>query len=82
MPRLNKTSGYDLQSKTRLLRFDDVADRLSVSPKTVRRLVAAGQLEAVQIGAAVRFSEAAVERFISSASKRSATQPKPAKSKP
>jgi excisionase family DNA binding protein len=69
-------------SKARLLRVEDVADRLSVSPKTVRRLVAAGRLQAVQIGAAVRFSEAGLQRFIDSASARRAKQGKRNKSKP
>ena len=52
----------------RLLRIEDVADRLLVSVKTVRRLVSSGQLEAVRIGGAVRFTDGAVERFIASVS--------------
>jgi len=65
----------------RLLRIEDVADRLAVSTKTVRRMVASGQLEAVHIGAAVRFTEAAVERFITSVSKHRAKLRNPDKTK-
>ena len=60
----------DSPSTSRLLRVEDVADRLAVSLKTIRRLVASGRLEAVHIGAAVRFTAAELERFITAASRR------------
>jgi excisionase family DNA binding protein len=47
-----------------LLTYQDAAARLAVSVSTVRRLVAAGTLPCVRIGASVRVSESALDRFI------------------
>ena len=47
-----------------LLTYQDAAARLAVSVSTVRRLVAAGSLPCVRIGASVRVSESALDRFI------------------
>ena len=52
-----------------LLTAAEVAERLHLGRSTVYRLVADGDLEAIQIGRAVRFEESAVDAFI--ASKRS-----------
>lgn len=51
-----------------LLTYQDAAARLAVSVSTVRRLVAAGSLPCVRIGASVRVSQAALDRFIERAS--------------
>lgn len=48
----------------RLLRLDEVADRLNVSITTVRRLVAADELPVVRVGKAVRVRPADVEDYI------------------
>lgn len=47
-----------------LLTYEQVTTLLAVSERTVRALVASGELEAVRIGRAVRFEQAAVDRFV------------------
>ena len=42
----------------------DVAAQLRVSQRTVRRLVARGQIEAVRIGRSVRITPAAIEQLL------------------
>ena len=49
-----------------LLSVGDVADRLNVSTKTIRRLIARGQLRGTRIGRMIRIQEAEVEYFIAS----------------
>lgn len=48
----------------KLLTLLDAAERLSVSEKTLRRVIAAGELSIVRIGRLVRIREADLERFI------------------
>jgi excisionase family DNA binding protein len=48
----------------KLLTVDQLAERLSVKPLTIRRMVNRGQLVAVRIGRAVRFEPAAVDAFL------------------
>lgn len=48
----------------RLLTPDEAADRLQVSRRTLRRLVATGDLAVVRIGKVTRFTEAAIAGFI------------------
>jgi excisionase family DNA binding protein len=48
----------------RLLTVSEVAEDLAIHPKTVRRLVARGELAAVKIGAAVRVHPADVDAFV------------------
>ncbi len=48
----------------RLLTVSEVAEELAIHPKTVRRLVACGELAAVKIGAAVRVHPADVDAFV------------------
>ena len=48
----------------RLLTIKDVAVRLQVSPRTIHRLVAAGDLSVIRIGRAVRVSEEALKAFL------------------
>lgn len=49
---------------TVLLTVGQVAEELSVHPKTVRRLIASGQLAAVKIGTAVRVLPDDVGAFV------------------
>ena len=50
-----------------LLTLRDVADRLRVSERTVRREVDAGRLHCVRIGRALRFAAIDVSRFVAAA---------------
>jgi len=50
-------------SLSRLLTLAEVADFLSVSPKTVRRLIGRG-LPCVRLGRVVRFRQADLLRFV------------------
>lgn len=47
-----------------LLTIDEVAVHLRVSTRTVRRLIASGDLQASKIGRSVRVSRAAVEAML------------------
>lgn len=53
-----------VESPSPLLTVAEVAERLRLGRSTIYRLVADGDLEAVQIGRAVRFEPAAVNAFI------------------
>ena len=46
----------------RLLTLHEVADRLAVSPRTIRRLVASGELPCLRVGAQLRFDPSDVLR--------------------
>ena len=48
----------------RLLSIGEVAELFAVSPTTVRRLIATGQLPAVRIGGQLRIEAVAIRRFI------------------
>jgi excisionase family DNA binding protein len=48
----------------RLLTVDAAADRLSTSPRFIRRLIAERRIEFVKIGRYVRISESALHDFI------------------
>ena len=48
----------------RLLKIADVAERLAVSVTTVRRLIAAGKLQTVRIGRALRIRPDDLETYI------------------
>ena len=47
-----------------LLSVEDVADRLNVSTKTIRRLITRGQLRGTRIGRMIRIQEAEIEYLI------------------
>lgn len=47
-----------------LLTIDEVAARLALHHRTVRRLIESGDLRVVRIGRAVRVQENELERFI------------------
>lgn len=51
-------------SELRLLTVRDVADRLQVSERTIRRRIASEELVVVRIGSAIRVSEAALKAFL------------------
>ena len=51
----------------RLVSLADAADALAVAPRTVRRYIASGQLEAVRLGRkTLRIKIDSIERFIDS----------------
>jgi excisionase family DNA binding protein len=50
-----------------MLTCDEVADQLRLSPRTVRRLVAAGHLPVHRFGTAVRVSSDDLARYLASA---------------
>ena len=52
------------QVQDKLLRKSDVVNRLSLSPRSVDRLVASGKLEKVYVMGAVRFRESDVQTLI------------------
>lgn len=47
-----------------LMKVKEVAERLNVAPKTVYRLIKFNELEAVNIGSAVRVSEEALNEYL------------------
>ncbi len=49
---------------TSLLRAEDVARRLSISPRAVYRLAERGELPAIRWGRVVRFDPEALERWL------------------
>ena len=49
---------------TRLLAVTDVAERLGLSPKTVRRFIASQQLPVHRLGRALRVSEEDLAAFV------------------
>jgi excisionase family DNA binding protein len=51
----------------RLLRLEDVADRLAVSRSMAHKLIATGALRSVRIGRALRIRPADLEAFITGA---------------
>ena len=55
------TAGVDLH---RLLTIEQVAAFLSVSPKTVRRLVTGRRLPCIRLGRVLRFQQADLFRFV------------------
>ncbi len=57
------------RAASRLYTIDDVADRLRLSARTVRRLVASGSLSAHRFGRLVRISDTDLATFL--AAKRS-----------
>ena len=55
---------YRAEPQDKLLRKSDVVDRLSLSPRSVDRLVASDKLEKVNVMGAVRFRESDVQALI------------------
>jgi excisionase family DNA binding protein len=48
----------------KLLTVQDVAERLAVSPRTVKRVLASGELPVVRLGRAVRIREEDLRKFL------------------
>jgi excisionase family DNA binding protein len=63
---MNRVDGVDGASG-RLLRLDEVADRLAISRSMAWKLVAYGQLRSVRIGRALRIRPADLEAYIAGA---------------
>ena len=66
-PKSNATPSsprFSAAPKPQLLTVDQAAERLVVSSRTVRRMINDGRLKHVQIGRAVRVSEAVLAAFI------------------
>jgi excisionase family DNA binding protein len=59
-------TGRHTEGASCLLTVEAAADRLSTSPRFVRRLIAERRIEFVKIGRHVRISEAALAEFIES----------------
>ncbi len=53
----------------RLLRIEDIADRLAVSRSMAWKLIAHGQLRSLRIGRAVRVRQADLEAYITDAAR-------------
>ncbi len=53
----------------RLLRIEDIADRLAVSRSMAWKLVAHGQLRSLRIGRSVRVRQADLEAYITAAAR-------------
>ena len=51
----------------RLLRLDEVADRLSISKSMAWKLVAFGQIRSIRIGRAVRVRPADLDEYVAGA---------------
>ena len=66
-----------MQPTTRLLTLDNVAKRLAVSTRTIKRLTAAGRLKPVHIGRAVRWRADEVAAFIEELSGEAAGERQP-----
>ena len=49
---------------TRLLTLNEAATLLAVSPKTLQRLVARGDLAVIRVGSSLRFSTGDLEAFV------------------
>lgn len=60
----------------KLLTVADLCAFLQVSRSTVNRLVSAGEIPVVKIGGSIRFSPAAVERFVRCSETRTAPPPR------
>ena len=57
---------------TQLLTLDEVAAVLRVSVRTVRRLVASGQLRVVKVGRLPRVTESELQAYLTAAYRRAA----------
>ena len=64
MTRTSKIPEPEYTAAQRLLNIRDVAERLQVSPRTIHRLVADGDLIVIRVGRAVRVSEEALKAFL------------------
>ena len=65
---------------TQMLRIEDIATRLNVSQKTIRRHIHSGKLVSNKIGGVHRISESDLQRFLSSAKYKANEKPRTANS--
>lgn len=56
----------------RLLTIPEVAERLRVSTRTVRRFIASGQLRVLKVGRRTLITEREVDAFLAAAARRAA----------
>lgn len=56
----------------RLLTTEDVARVLGCSPRTIRRLIASGQLRPVYVGRLPRFTDAELQAYLAASYRRAA----------
>lgn len=54
---------FDMTDETAMT-VEDVADRLSVTPQTLRKIIAAGELQAYRIGRNYRIFEADLRAYL------------------
>ena len=64
MIKTHKLPEPERPAAPRLLTIRDVAERLQVTPRTIHRLVANGDLTVIRIGRSVRVSEEALKAFL------------------
>ncbi len=57
-----------MDTKTQMLRIEDIANKLNVSQKSVRRYIQAGKLKSNKIGGVHRVEESELKRFLNLAS--------------
>jgi excisionase family DNA binding protein len=57
-------NGANAMAQGRLLTVDAAAERLSTSPRFIRRLIAERRIEFVKVGRHVRISESALAEFV------------------
>jgi len=60
----DRPSAISVSATPQLLRVDEAATILNVSSKTIRRLIARGDLRVVRIGRLVRIPSSEIERLI------------------
>jgi excisionase family DNA binding protein len=53
-----------MTKRDKLLRVDEVAERLNCSPRTVYRILSEGQLSALKVRGSLRIMETTLEHFI------------------
>jgi excisionase family DNA binding protein len=70
------TAISDLESFDRLLTVEQVAERLNVGPRFVRRLIHERRIDVRHVGRFVRIRESAVEAFIEAGAVPAVTRPR------
>lgn len=63
-PRARRRTVREAMEDQRLLTITEAAEKLSVSPKTVRKLCSQRELEHVRIGRAIRITPSALDAYI------------------
>lgn len=63
-PQIKRTSSASALPTPPLLSVEAIAERLAVSTKTVRRMIARGELTCCRVGRLLRVSEAALAAYL------------------